>query len=297
MCKTRAPFKFGSGAQSVCLKDKVYVRQGYNPYHYSVSDIGQRSTARLYIYALATDTWGTLDTPVYNFALTTYCSKLVLVGGREYVGEKVEGRPSNKLWTLNVDGEWEETLPPMETACIDAYAVSHRGHLLIMDHDCNEVHVYNNRHWSKAQYLPEKLKRVKSIVFKGDLYVINDERFESGKVYYTSLDSLIASSQSSETSQTSTCLNRVCPAMLGERIVVFGDNDIHAYSPLKQSWVEVAEKSKFFTYASINVMNLSSNELIVFSGHYVSKVTLNSKLYNMSIIKQYLFIGQKRYMV
>ena len=64
-------------AQAVWLKNKVYLGGG------TVSG-SKRDEARLYVYTPATDTWDVLDTPVYHFALTTYHSQLVLVGGWEY---------------------------------------------------------------------------------------------------------------------------------------------------------------------------------------------------------------------
>jgi hypothetical protein len=82
----------GGGAHAVWLKDKVYVGG-------CISD-NRRDWARLYIYTPATDTWTTLDTPVYWFGLTTYHSQLVLVGGMKYVpDESVVGEATNKLWT------------------------------------------------------------------------------------------------------------------------------------------------------------------------------------------------------
>ena len=134
-----------SAAHAVWLpKDKVYVGGG-------VTSGNRRDWARLYIYSPATDTWTTLDTPVYLFGLTTYHSQLILVGGREYIGENVEGELTNKLWTLSEDGQWQETLPPMLTPCDTPSAVSHGDHLLVISGDGpNKVHVYNGHHWASA---------------------------------------------------------------------------------------------------------------------------------------------------
>ena len=86
-------------ATSVWHKDKLYVGGWISG--------GNKDDARLYIYSPATDTWTTLDTPVYFFALTTYHSQLVLVGGK-MCGQG--GKCTNKLWMLN-DGQlqWQET--------------------------------------------------------------------------------------------------------------------------------------------------------------------------------------------
>ena len=240
----------------------------------------KRVASRLLVYTPATDTWNTLDTPVYNFALTTYRSKLVLVGGREYVREKVEGRPSNKVWTLSEDGKWEETLPPMETACDHTSAVSHGDHFLVIDGDCKEVHVYNGHHWAKAQHLTEILVQVQSTVLNGDLYVTGS--LLQNKIYSASLDSLIASSQPSETSQPSPVWKRLpdvpslCCAttVFGDRLFAVGSSTIFAYSPSNQSWVNVGRYpiESLFPCA----LPLSSNELMVI-GDTVFKGTLKGE--------------------
>ena len=238
--------------------------------------------SRLLVYTPATDTWDTLDTPVYDFALTTYRSKLVLVGGREYVGEKVEGRPSNKLWTLSENGKWEETLPPMETACgSDVSAVSHGDHLLVVDGDSNEVYVYNSHHWAKAQHLPEKLLSVKSTVFKDNLYVSGSLNIN---IYSASLDSLIASSQPSETSQPSTVWKRLPNVPYGchttvfeDRLIAVGPTTIYAYSPSNQSWLKVSS-IPISMYSSFPcAIPLSSNELMVIGGDAMFKGTLKGE--------------------
>ena len=68
-------------AQAVLLCDKLYVRGGY-----SMSLTPEVDNSKLYIYTLTIDTWDVLDTPVYWFALTTYHSQLILVGGDDQTG-------------------------------------------------------------------------------------------------------------------------------------------------------------------------------------------------------------------
>ena len=258
----------------MCLNGKVYLsgRRSYS------------SNQQTLIYTPATDAWDTLDTPVYDFALTTYRSKLVLVGGREYIGENVEGSPSNKVWTLSEDGKWEDTLPPMETSCHLASAVSHGDHLLVVDGEHNIVHVYNGHHWAKAQHLSEEMKRerppfntqqssVNSVVFNSELYVL--VRARPKKIYSASLDSLIASSQSSETSQPSTVWKELPYvrdelynlAVFREKLVAVGRNEfgyiaIYGYSPSGRSWDYVGA-TPLSSGCSFSFVVLSSNELIV----------------------------------
>ena len=260
------------------LKDKVYMR--------GRSGVGgKRAAARLYINTPATDTWDTLDTPVYNFALTTYRSKLVLVGGREYIGENVKGRPSNKVWTLSEYGEWEETLPPMETACDHASAVSHGDHLLVIDGHLKEVLVYNGQYWAKSQPLPKQMMlSTQCVVYDGDLLVIGEQFAGTNEVYSASLVSLIASCQRSKSSQSSTTVwksfsdapgSHCYPVVFGERLIVVGMEAIYAYSPSNRSWTNVGGLS-LSEQSCVSVV-LSSNALMMIGDRTVFKVTFKSK--------------------
>ena len=154
-------------SQVAWLKDKVYVG-GATVYG------NIRDEARLYVYTTTTDTWDILDTPVYHFALTTYRSQLVLIGGWECT----TGLPTNKLWSLNEHGQWQETLPPLPTPlpAPGASAVSHGDYLLVIGVDYpplnNKVYVYDGRQWETAQHPPQLLYFVTSTIFNGHWYLM-----------------------------------------------------------------------------------------------------------------------------
>ena len=276
-----------SVAKAVWLKDKVYVGGG------SSFSGSRRDHARLYIYTPTTDTWDTIDTPVYYFSLTTYHSQLVLVGGKAYVPDEYsEGEPTNKLWTLSEHGQWQETLPPLPISCTFASAVSHGDHLLVIDSDYpnNKVYVYNGHHWANAQHLPQQLFSIKSTVFNGHWYLMGKLYTQhEAYVYSASLDSLIASCQPSETSQPSSVWKRLpdvpgdcCyPAVFGNRLIAVGrgrffptTTSLHAYSSFALSWVHVRDISSGATPPAVV---LPSNELMVVGGRRAFKVTLKSK--------------------
>jgi hypothetical protein len=277
------PVNIGGGAHAVWLKDKVYVAG-------RVTSGGFRSAARLYIYTPATDTWTTLDTPVYFFALTTYHSQLVLIGGMEYIGGNVLEEPSNKLWTLSEDGQWQETLPSMPISCATPSAVSHGDYLLVISGDYpNEIYVCNGHYWASAQHPPQRLNSIKSTVFDGHWYVMGS----GGIVYSASLDSLLASCQPSETSQPSSLWKRLadapsewcCPAVLGNRLVAVEEStdttitSLYAYSSLTQSWIHMGDApiSSILTYFTPCAVLLPSNELMIVSGWTVFQSRLTCK--------------------
>ena len=290
--------------QAVWLKDKVYVVGGGLSGSY-------RDRARLYVYTPATDTWTTLDTPVYYYALTTYHSQLVLVGGREYVREFALGNITNKLWTLSEDGQWQETLPPMPTPCVSASAVSHGDHLLVIGD--GRVYVYNGHHWASTQHPPQRLDySIQSTVFNGHCYLMGIEEFTSQQtcVYSASLDSLLASCQPSDTSQPSSLWKRLTdvpsewcyPVVFGNRLVAVGvrssvtTNSLHAYSSYTQSWVHLPMGDVPRTlpsFLSVCAAVLPSNELMVMSGMSAFKFTLKSKHLIWTLIMQFcLYIVQ-----
>ena len=279
-----SPVHFSS-AEAVCLKDKVYVAGG-------VKFGSLRGDARLYIYTPATNAWTTLDTPVYFFALTTYHSQLVLVGGKVYVGENIEGERTNKLWTLSKNGQWQETLPPLPKPCGNPSAVSHGDHLLVISGDySNKVYVYNGRHWASAQHPPQRLYSIMSTIISGHWYLMGS----GGIVYSASLDLLLASCQPSETSQPSSLWKRLtdtpissrlcCPIVFGNRLVAVGrstgtttPSSLYAYSPLTQSWVHMADAPliPIFSISPCAVL-LPSNELMIVSGPTVYQSRLTCK--------------------
>ena len=259
-------------AQSVCLDNKVYVKGG--------TVLNKRADARLYIYTPATDTWETMDTPVYGFALTTYHSQLVLVGGREYVNESVEGQPSKKLWTLSEDGQWQEVLPPMETEfCSGLTATSHGDYLLVIVG--SDVNVYDGRYWRKGQNLPEKLRFINSAVHDSHWYLMG----VTG-AYYASIDSLIASSLPSQPLQPSLWQKvsdvpggRCYPANLGTTLIAVGQSAVYGYLPSTQSLLYVGHVPG--TPHVPCAVALPSNEVMIIKGTEAFKGTLKSKIYQL----------------
>ena len=234
----------------------------------------------LYIHTPASDTWDKKATPVFDFALTVYHSQLVLVGGIEYIGQYSGGRPSTKVWTLGEDGQWRTTLPPLETTCISASAVSHGDHLFVID-SAEGVYIFNGRYWATAQHptfteAVSILSVIRSTVIDGCLYVMKRD----SEVRYTSLDSLIASSGPSQTPQPSSVWKRLpdtpvggcTPAKFGNRLIAVRGRIIYAFSPVTQSWVEVGGVPHSLAVSCAIV--LPSNELMVMESINTYKVTL-----------------------
>lgn len=275
-------------AQAVWLKDKVYVGGA------TVSG-NKRDEARLYVYTPATDAWEVLDTPVYHFALTTYRSQLILVGGWEYTS----GLPTNKLWTLSEHGQWQETLPPLPTPlpAPGSSAVSHGDYLLVIGVDYplsnNKVYVYDGHQLETAQHPPQLLYFVTSTIFNGHWYLMGGTDSELSLpqktcVYSASLDSLIASCRTSRPLSVWKKIQSIptgfChPAVFGNMLVSVGGlnsatTSLCVYTSFTQSWVHIGDAPITMTVATPCAVALPSNQLMVVNGQRVFKVILQSKL-------------------
>ena len=265
-------------AQAVWLGDKLYVGGG------EVSG-SRRDHARLYIYTPTTNTWSHINTPVYWFAVITYHFQLVLVGGREYIGEERCGPFTNKLWTLTEQDQWRETLPPgMTTKRCKTSAVEFVDNILVAGGEDNErgkvdiVEVYNGHYWAEAQCLPKTCSDTKSAVLNGHWYLMGGWGQEK-EVYYASLDSLVASCQPSEKPLPSVWKRltdvpheRSSTALYRNRVIAVGgyspSSSIHAYSPHTQSWVHVGNMPVVVYSTCIAV--LPQGELMVIGGSKVA---------------------------
>ena len=155
-----------SDAQAVVLGDKVYIGGGDSTHH---------SQAVLLIYDYSNDSWETLDTPTVNYALTTYNSQLVLVGGRDPNSKHV----TNQLWALDEQWQWTQSLPPMTTGRSWASAVSMDHYLIVAgghdEHILDVVEVYDGQYWRKVQSIPKASCSMKSCLLKGIWYLAGGE--------------------------------------------------------------------------------------------------------------------------
>ena len=281
-------------AHAVWLGDKLCLGGGE-------TSGSERDDARLYIYTPATDTWKRINTPMYCFSLITYQSQLVLVGGREYIGEQ-RGPVTNELWTLTEHNQWRETVPPIIFKRERASAVEFADSILVAGGLDDEgrgidiVEIYNGHHWAIAQHLPKPCYCIKSTILSGHWYLMGG--LGQGKeVYCASLDTLIAS-----------CLQRLpyvwkrfpdvpqessSTAVVGKILITVGggyppSSSIHAYSPHTQSWVCVGNIPVKLSSACTAV--LPTGELVIIGGEsdtslwasFVYKASLNGNNIIMS---------------
>ena len=260
------PVRF-KNAQAVVLGNKVYIGGGSM----------QRSLpSRLLIYNFTEDSWDIIDTPTEWYALTTYHSQLVLVGGRDQKTKEV----TNQLWVLDEQYHWTQPLPPMTKGCSNASAVNVGDHLIVAGgqddidvHPLDKVEVYDGHRWRKVESLPKACWWMTSTLHDGYWYLAGGKG-QGSEVYQTSLESLIATSE--VTGQTSAWkklpeapLQLSATATLRDQLITVGggkpiSSAIHAYSLSTNSWVHVGDLP-VACFSTCTVV-LPTGELLVVGG-------------------------------
>ena len=236
-------------AQAVWLKERLYVGGGQTSKYFVPDD-----TLRLYVYSPCEDSWSSLETPVSRFALTTYRSQLVIVGGMICNDQCGLGLriPTNKLWILNEYNQLDDAMiPPMIKERLHASSVEYEDRILVAGGyrwqvEVDDVEVYDGHQWAKAQRLPKPCCKMKSAIVNGFWYLMGGET--QGKVvYYASLNALVGISQPSsgwkrlkdvphESSSPVVFRNRFM-AIGGGTSTTSAHSSIYSYSVCTQSWI------------------------------------------------------------
>ena len=248
-----------------------------------------RNVASVHVYTPANDAWRTMEAPVYWFALATYHSQLILIGGFEYIGETEQAvmKATNKLWILKGPKQWrQDVLPPMPTKRCSASALGYEDHLIVAGgqdvstFDCFDiVEVYTNHQWSRANSLPTSCASMKSTVFNDHWYLIGGYG-QKEEIYHVSLDSFIANYPPGATKLISCEWERLpdipleCKyasiSIVENQLVVVGGEQVHlssaiyAYSPRTQSWVTVGFLPAAISNTCATV--LPTGELMIIGG-------------------------------
>ena len=253
-------------AQAVVLGSKVYVGGG---------SMDPGSSSRLLTYDFTKDSWEIVDTPTLWYALSTYHSQLVLVGGVDPDTEIA----TDQLWVLDEKHQWIQTHIPMMTKRCQASAVSVGDHLIVAGgcggsefDPLDSVEMYDGCRWRKIQSLPRACSGMKSTLHERNWYLAGGVEQDS-RVYYTSLVSLIGTAHSNVTpvwrELPGTPLESSTPAVLRNQLISVGEGHpynsaIHAYSPNNNCWVHVGSLPAAF-YSTCTVV-LPAGELLVVGG-------------------------------
>ena len=230
--------------QAAILDNQVYLGGGI------ARGMGLSEDAFVYIYDIKKNVWRGVDTPTYHYALATYQSRLVLVGGVDISNHEI----TNQFWVLGEEFTWTEPFPAMLRKCRGASAVSVDSHLIVAGgHDKGAltlVQVFNGSHWSswKSQCIPCASYWLKSLQDKENWYLAGG-RWLDGNVFHTSLKVLISAKSTNKDQEASVWeslpdvpYGYSSLSLLGTELVSIGGEQsasVHAYSSQKRSWVAV----------------------------------------------------------
>lgn len=239
-------------AQCVLLHNKLYVGGGYNKGIPTLTDNE--------LFESPTDQpikWKSHKTPTSGYALTTYRSQLVLIGGIDSTN-----KVTDKVWTSDTGTCWKSSLPEtptkrwMSTAenigdpeCL--VLAGGRGEDLEA-RELDSVEVFTGKTWWTVEPLPGKCSYVNSTLHDGRLYLVGG--FTPDTIaYYCDVQSLIAQCREFFTISPERPLwNEFkplssCSASFGRHLVFIGGRtphfspDVVALSHLSQAQVHVGE--------------------------------------------------------
>ena len=256
-------------AQAVVLERKVYFGGGMQ----------QKETVPpyMYTYDIIDNLWQLLPSPTKRAALAAYRGKIVLAGGMIS-----NNTITNKVWVLQDDNTWSESLPPMPTARSRASSLAHENVLVvaagITATKTDVVEIYDGIQWNATSPLPIKCWNLWSTYLNGYCFLLGGEG-QGTSVLYTSIQSLINDATKKELAwkkltdvpYSASCTTTFAGTLLavgGRKIVnrcKVKTSDIHMYFPLTQQWAPMATMPECMDCTC--AVPLSPHELMVIGGH------------------------------
>ena len=224
--------------------------------------------------------WDVCRTPTELYALTTYHSQLVLVGGATS-----SGQPSNMLWTLSSDSEmnWQSSIKDMPTKRWGASAMNTEtpeylvvaGGVGVSHTALKTVEVFTGKEWCTIEHLLKPCYYLKSTKHEGKYFLCGGDH-QGSDVYSCDHRLLLESCEQSGISDSLWSpfqgpLRWSSPASFGQHLISIGGGDTTHYSdnisvlyPHNQSWVHVG-KLPFALHSAASIV-LPTGELVVIGG-------------------------------
>ena len=227
------------------LHEKIFITvENYsvaNIHHSPQDQVDSKGLSAYYAPIANLSSWTPFSPPnIRAFALTTYHSQLVLVGGWT-AGKMI----LNTLW-VSADGtNWQKSLPPMPTSRYRAAAVNTGssggpeclvvvGGKRVPKIDIDTVEVLMEGQWCTVHHLPEPHDFLGYFVYhNGGLYLGGGLT-----MFYCQLHSLLATSRGKSSSPWRTMPTPSTFDLVSFQGHLVGfDYRVHAYCPLQQSWL------------------------------------------------------------
>ena len=270
----RLPIDGLFGAECVFVNNRLYMGSGI------IFPEGRlRNNKQLFVFSANLDLLSESTTPTTEYALTTYNSQPMLVGGRLSSTFKL----SNKLWVRNErKGIWNPSLlPPMPTARRYSSAINTGSTECIVvaggfvdTGPVDVVEVLIGRQWSTLKPLPEPCGGMISTLHDGKWYLSHQDR---DNIFCCNLKSLLSGyEQSNDVWSTINDVLSYRTASFGQQLIITLEGSepsksILALSPLTQSWVHVGGMPEEIVDFSTIVTIPSTRELVVIGEVYEDK--------------------------
>ena len=254
----------------------------------------ERFNTGIFVLSTNLDLLSELTTPTYHYALTTYNSQLVLVGGKLSSTNK----PSDRLWVRNEGkGIWDPSLlPPMPTArsYSSAINVGSRECIVVAGGygergPVNVVEALIEGQWRRLQPLPEPCWNMTSTLHNGKWYLSSWLKH----MFCCNLESTLVGPVWSKIDSD---VDYQSIASFGQQLIAIArvtTSSIHVLSPFTQSWVHVGDMPEELVH-SFSIV-LPTRELVVIGkrseigGICVLKTSLRSE----ELILQDFFFPRK----
>ena len=226
--------------------------------------------------------WDVCRTPTEFYALTTYHSQLVLVGGRDR-------EPSHMLWTLSSDTgmNWQPSIiqeMPTKRYAASAMNIGTPEYLVVAGgkgidgYELDTVEVFTGKEWCTVEPLPQNCCYHKCTLHKGK-YLFGG--YPQSIAYWCDIKSILKSCEQSGInkapvyvwSQFEFPLEHSSLASFGQHFISiagitnydYRSSDVFAVSPLSQSWIHVGNLS-IALYRAASIV-LPTGELVVIGGN------------------------------
>ena len=272
--------------QAVWFKEKLCVGGG--------TAETQTDSAKLYIYSMDNSEWSLTSTPVTDFALAVYQSRIVLAGGKECFCEN-SSRITNKVWVMADEqiSSWKtDIIPHMKLQRSGAVATGIDSVLIVAggEHESSVLYIeiYDESMWWNIKQPSDLVGNdVKMALHDGDCYLMGGRHGRS--VFSASLVSLIRGSKVGDDHEDNLSVWRQipdvpeqvasgCPAVFGSRLVIQNGGILCAFCPGTEVWVFVLNTlNEDIYFASVIGSN---SELMVIGG-----VSADTNVFSKQIIQ------------
>ena len=271
------PIKMSTTIQSVVIEDFVYVGGGYTGNDRDDCTVMKFNTQR--------DEWTKLTQySARYFAMISFASELVLVGGQDLVTKK----PINQI-ALFASDQWTSPYPPMNTARHSSTAVCHKNYIIVVGGLADQYQRCTSfvevldvilKKWYIAEPLPNPRYQMKSISIEDTLYLMGgwDHNDLTKVVHKVDINDLITKAVSKQGPATLWQVTGDSPLKLsaplnveGSLLAVGGHDDhnhpssfIYLYQPDTSKWVKAG--CLHIARDSCTCSLLSNGEVIVAGG-------------------------------